>query len=943
MKTRLRLLLAACSLCFMFTASAQPPDIRQGLVAYWPLDAHDTLTTPDLAGANTLNVVGNPAVGAGQFGNAFTFNGTSIYLTNLHTVDNGPTGLPIYRAGSYTICMWVKGAAQTAKFLYGEGATNVGGVTAGQNPIVILQTGQTAANNAKFDVILRSDTGGTLLNHVASSNIVFDNTWHHIAWVDNRGQARLYVDGNLDPANFNYTPAGVFSLNTSAIGALIRANVAGVFNGQIDDVAIWERALTQAEVQTIRNSSISTPIPVLPPYIVTQPAGGVRMVGDRFRFSISATGPRPVSYQWLKNEMEVTDATNTFLALSNLTPGDSGNYSVRVTAASVSVTSSVATLTVVADPAPDLRLGLISHWPLDAENPDMGGGLVSPDLYSNNDMREITAVPTFLGVAGQNGQALAFNGVDQYTLRRGGFPIYNNPAYSVSLWVNGAGTGQSDRRFFSESSTNNANPLFNLGTHATGVNGTIRVFIRNDAGTALLAANSTRTALDNTWHHVVWTETNGFGRLYIDGVLDETDFLYTRGTLTLDQTSLAAIFRNNQVGFYFAGAIDDVAVWNRVLTLSEINEVRTTGIPAPITSIPPTITQHPASLALLTKSKATFTFQATGTSPLFAQWRKNGMDITDETNTSLVLNNIQLGDAGDYDVVVTNAAGRATSEVAVLSITLRPPPPEILRVDINNTGADNTPANTEDGFAAFAIPSIGTGPFTQTFGGADLTLRAVGTTMESRKRALPTNNPPFTEERILQDFVFTRDAAVDQGLDVNVEFLEANTPYRVSIWSYDNVSVTLDRISDWTAQGLPVRTAWTFFGSNLPVDNSTYRFNFDTVSDANGAIAIQARRSPSAQGNLNCFLNAIAVEKRQLRVLSLENFMNLDITLVFEALNPAATHRIQSRTQLGTGVWADVPDAVFTPLGGNVISTTFSAPFPAVSTQFYRVVQDPVP
>ena len=51
-----------------------------------------------------------------------------------------------------------------------------------------------------------------LVNHVVSSAVVFDDTWHHIAWVDDRGTVKLYVDGDLDAANFNYTPSGTFTL-----------------------------------------------------------------------------------------------------------------------------------------------------------------------------------------------------------------------------------------------------------------------------------------------------------------------------------------------------------------------------------------------------------------------------------------------------------------------------------------------------------------------------------------------------------------------------------------------------------------------------------------------------------------------------------------------------------------------------------------------------------
>ena len=53
---------------------------------------------------------------------------------------------------------------------------------------------------------------------------------------------------------------------------------------------------------------------------------------------------------------------------------------------------------------------------------------------------------------------------------------------------------------------------------------------------------------------------------------------------------------------------------------------------------------------------------ASGTAPLFFQWRKNGGNLPTETNGTLTLANVALADAGDYEVMVTNAVGSATSE-----------------------------------------------------------------------------------------------------------------------------------------------------------------------------------------------------------------------------------------------------------------------------------------
>ena len=71
-------------------------------------------------------------------------------------------------------------------------------------------------------------------------------------------------------------------------------------------------------------------------------------------------------------------------------------------------------------------------------------------------------------------------------------------------------------------------------------------------------------------------------------------------------------------------------------------------------------------------TNVTFTVAATGTAPLSFQWRKGGTPIGGATGTSYSLSNVQAADAGTYTVVVTNAAGSATSGNAVLTVYVPP-------------------------------------------------------------------------------------------------------------------------------------------------------------------------------------------------------------------------------------------------------------------------------
>lgn len=911
----------------------QPADIRQGLVAYWPLDGTDGVITADATPfGHHLNLVGMDASSfvPGRFGQAASFNGSSAYLRKDHDPEAYPaTGMPIYRASRYTITLWVKGPAQTARYLFTEAST------LSNNPLLILQTGQAAANNAKFDVIIRTDGGSTLLNHVVSSNVVFDNTWHHIAWVDDAGRARLYVDGELDPANFNYTPSGPFTFNTTALGALIRASVSGYFNGLLDDVAVWERALSQEEVRQVMTHSLATPVPEFPPYLAVVPVDTTRQLGDWARLVAHPVGNRPLNMQWYRGIEPIPGANSPVLLLTNLTEADSDTYTFEVQNLD-GIVSASAELTVLPDPAPEVQRGLIRYWPLDEVTDDGLGNLVTPDLYSHDDLRLVNMGPGNQ-VPAMFGSGLTFDGASQHAYRVGGAPIYNNPAFSVAMWINVNGLGQSDRRFFAESSTANNTPLFCFGTHASGADGRIRVYIRSDTNLVLVDRYTTKAPLDGAWHHLVWTETNGQARLYIDGELDLTDFTYRRDGLTLNQTALGAIVRAT-VGYWCAGSLDEVAVWTRPLTWTEIQQIRANGLPPPSGAIPPQIVQHPASQSVLTGGRASFSVVAIGTAPLQYQWRKDGLELPGQTNELLRLTNVALADAGAYDVVVANAGGSVTSLVATLTVSLRPPPPEGLAIDFNHTGFE-TAADTEPGFDSFALPAYGVGPFTRSFGGADLTVEAVGPGLQSRKRTTPTNSADFTQERLLTDFIFSPDAAEGQGLDILIEFMKPNTAYTVTIWSFDTGSTGNYRVSDWYANGRLVRSGWSFIGSELPTTNDRYQFSFDVTSDSSGTLLIQGRRNPSAAGNINVFINALRVTPRQIRIVRVELVPPDSLLLTIEGTRPNALYVVEEKVQLTDPEWREVVDAAFGPPEENRIQA--AVPLPTTGTRFYRVVELP--
>jgi len=630
-------------------------ELTDGLVAYWPLDEiKETGITPDATpNTNDLFAVGPPSLVTGIRGKAVSLNGIDQYLYLQYVVDQGK-GLPIYKARYFTISMWVKatGATQAAeRTLFAETWSG------GNNPLFRLSTDNVAAAAARTNVLsvrIRNNNNNTFIGNTAyafadqgrSTLMPFDGNWHHVVWVAHDKTARLYVDGELDPREFKNIwlpePGDVavqnrgLTLDTLTLGATMQpAGTANYLNGIIDEVAIWERALTPEEIDRVRTNGIPTPIsPQRPSFAVVYPPVGNTnlLVGEFFALQALAGGTHPRTYRWCKNGVPMDDlietnewgeitnapivgATSNILAFTNLQTSDSGAYSVIVSNDYGMITSSPVYLlvSVTSPQAPSLTNGQISYWPLDTIQ-----GITTPDVVRGYDMLLYNMGETNL-VPGKWGNAMKFytNAIGMLTRTHApgdALPINQYPEFTVSVWlkapgvnnangtVSGSGSG---RRFFTECRNDATQPTFSL---ANGDNNStprgpvqkLRAFIRNDNNQNNADAGASGTdAYDDTWHHVVYRQRWVGGALpivqanwFIDGVKDDPTVVTNnpispRLPLSPQNTSIGGQYRAGSYGFQFIGLIDDVAVWNRALSEEEIMWLSTNAVPPAPPVLPP--------------------------------------------------------------------------------------------------------------------------------------------------------------------------------------------------------------------------------------------------------------------------------------------------------------------------------------------------------------------
>ena len=100
------------------------------------------------------------------------------------------------------------------------------------------------------------NSGNTLFEYVAPANTIIPQVWQHYAWVYDGSSIKLYVNGNPKGEK---AASGAFTATdiTFAIGRSIAGGGLNFYyNGRIDEVSVWSKALTQSEIVDVMSNEI---------------------------------------------------------------------------------------------------------------------------------------------------------------------------------------------------------------------------------------------------------------------------------------------------------------------------------------------------------------------------------------------------------------------------------------------------------------------------------------------------------------------------------------------------------------------------------------------------------------------------------------------------------------------------------------------------------------
>ena len=380
------------------------------------------------------------------------------------------------------------------------------------------------------------------------------------------------ADGSAT-AGSDYTPvSGTASFAIGATTTSITVTVTGDTVMELDETffvnlsAASNATIARAQATgTLRNDEGLPAVSVADASVAEGNSGTVNL---NFAVTLSAASLNPVSISYATGGGTATAGTDYASASGTLTippgamagtivvavNGDTtaeGSETFTITLsnpANATLARSAATGTITND---DGASGLVAAFSFDE-----GAGTTALDA-SGNALNGAISGATWS--TGRNGGALAFDGVDDWVTVDDN-PLLDVTRLTVSAWIRPTVRTPWMTVLMKEAPDTLAYALYanNDASRPAGeilVNGVIRIA----TGTAAIATNA--------WTHLAYTYDGANMRMYVNGVLVRT--VARTGNITAS-TGPLRIGGNEVWGEFFTGLIDDVRVYNRALTLAEV-------------------------------------------------------------------------------------------------------------------------------------------------------------------------------------------------------------------------------------------------------------------------------------------------------------------------------------------------------------------------------------
>jgi hypothetical protein len=309
--------------------------LPSGLVSWWPAEGNAN----DIQDGNNGTLINGVSFAPGEVGQAFSFIGTDyVDIPDASNLDFGLNS-PI------SIDMWVFRTSNA--------------------PVMHFIGKRSGCGTISYQMALDSSGLGFSgeLGGVSSHQDLPLNTWTHLAGTFDGTTYRFYINGTLAG-----TPTtGTLGPTTTAPLRIGTSGTCAGFGGLIDEVHLFNRALTQAEIQTIVNAGAAGTCACSVPVVTLNPATQVGS-GGSVTLTASASGSPAPTVQWQVSTdggatfTNIPGATSTTLSFTP-TPSQTGSkYRAVFTNVCGNAATTAATLTVLDVCLRDSSTGNLLQW-----------------------------------------------------------------------------------------------------------------------------------------------------------------------------------------------------------------------------------------------------------------------------------------------------------------------------------------------------------------------------------------------------------------------------------------------------------------------------------------------------------------------------------------------------------------------------------------------------
>lgn len=535
------------------------------------------------------------------------------------------------------------------------------------------------ANDETDGYALRMKVDGKVAVHVNSGTAtpVLTSTakleqgrWTHIVVSGDATSSRLYVNGQLDatalvgPLTRSPNPLYI----GAASGPTYQRGTA-LWNGRIDEVAIYDRALSASEVADHFGKVASYPETVTSPAV-----SGNAVPGGTMTVSAGVWAPAvapTMSYQWLRCTSASGGCTNISGATSSTYVVQNADAGLRLTARTTAANAAGSAQTTPmmslpvgyagavgsASPSSYFRLGEASGTTTATNEYYQGGH----GTYGSG----ITLGQKGIDPPGTSAQ---FSGTGAVTVpdSAGTSPTAD---FALEAWVRPNSAVTTPQHIVSKyghhSTSGGANDEQDGYAVRTNADGSLAVYV--NSGTIAPVLNSNAKLQAGRWYHLAVSAAGTSLKLYVNGQLDASATL--AGTLTRSPNPLyigAASGPSQHRGTAgFNGRINEVALYDAELSSAQVSDHFSRGVPYPEQVTAPQVSGRAVPGSTLTVSPGVYSPPVAPT--VTHQWQRctsatgGCTNIAGATGSTYVAQNADAGLRLTARTTATNAAGSAAS------------------------------------------------------------------------------------------------------------------------------------------------------------------------------------------------------------------------------------------------------------------------------------------